>query len=129
MLLLQLKAQVLAHAEATLAAERVAVAARRRAIMEKDLATEIAELNAAKTEMVQVQPSSLNFSLNLHRFVVSIMPKHMYGGWSSTSKMSRGGRNMICGQILCWSHLSLSQCFSLLPPGTLHIGRGRRRRC
>jgi len=49
----QLKAQVLAHAEATLAAERVAVAARRRAIMEKDLASEIAELSAARAEVVQ----------------------------------------------------------------------------
>jgi hypothetical protein len=46
---------VLAHAEATLAAERVAVAARRRAIMEKDLASEIAELSAARAEVVQVR--------------------------------------------------------------------------
>lgn len=45
---------MLAHAEATLAAERVAVAARRRAIMEKDLASEIAELSAARAEVVQV---------------------------------------------------------------------------
>mmetsp|Transcript_11940 Transcript_11940/g.37965 ORF Transcript_11940/g.37965 Transcript_11940/m.37965 type:complete len:496 (+) Transcript_11940:94-1581(+) len=54
----QLREQMQAHAEAALAAERVAIAARRRAVMEEELEGEIAELEAAKAAAVDAAKSA-----------------------------------------------------------------------